>query len=760
MVMTGLWLVYLDRTFPGKDSTVSAEEKEVAQRRADLQARENAADQTFWAKEILAQACGRTFESLWDSLNASNHSLSLIAGFPVGEIVLPEWSGPDSLPHGIMRLKPTARGQSLRAEEWRQRVENLSRAGWQLDTIEFRHNRFDTDQNGRPQRSVFSFSAHLSRPAARERAMLTGDLAVDWVAERPHEPFPWVRRIDASGVEAKTRVGESPFQPVLSHSITPPGKSPYIDPLIVYDLDGDGLSEIILPAANLVYRREGKEDYKSAPLCRFPIHRLTTAIIADFDRDGGADYACANSQGLFLFKGSQQGTFEEPPREVWIANPPLENAMVLTGGDVDGDGDLDVFLAQYRVPTLGQVLRPHYYEANDGWPSHLLLDDGAGIFSEVTESWGLGAKRWRRTYCASLADLNEDGHLDLVVVSDFAGLDLYQNDGRGRFTEVTGKWVHEPHAFGMAHALADFNRDSRLDLLMIGMPSPTVDRLDHLGLRRPYSAEDAAMRSAMAYGNRVYIASADGRLEQTALNGSIARSGWSWGCSAFDFDNDSFPDVYIANGLESRQSVQDYESEFWLHDIFVDEKVDDVIATPYFMDKFSRTRGAGWSYGGYEKNRLYLNQGGESFLEIGHLAGVALEQDSRNVVADDLDGDGRMDLLLMTLEVWPETKQTLQVYRNTLNDPGHWIGFRFREEAGAPSPLGAKVMIQHQGHSTTRQIVTGDSHRSQHANTVHFGLGAAERVDRVEIRWVNGRRLTLRELAGDQYHEIHAPRGQ
>src|SRR5439155_5424377 len=118
--------------------------------------------------------------------------------------------------------------------------------------------------------------------------------------------------------------------------------------------------------------------------------------------------------------------------------------------------------------------------------------------------------------------------------------------------------------------------------------------------------------------------------------------------------------------------------------------------------------------------------------------------DSRNVVADDLDGDGRMDLLVTTPEVWPDVKQMLRVYKNTLTDRGNWIGFRFREEAGK-SPAGARVTLRYDGHSAVRQIVTGDSHRSQHANTTHFGLGKADRVDSVEIRWSNGQTLTLRE---------------
>jgi len=397
-----------------------------------------------------------------------------------------------------------------------------------------------------------------------------------------------------------------------------------------------------------------------------------------------------------------------------------------------------------------------YYDANDGHPAFLLLNDGHGNFSDATAAAGLDKKRWRRSYSGSMVDLDGDGRLDLVVVSDFAGVDLYRNDGQGHLTDVTRDWVAEPHAFGMAHALADFNADGRLDLLMIGMNSATVNRLDHLNLWRPDATEDRAMRSRMTFGNRLYLARAGGGFEQTSLNDSIARSGWSWGCGAFDFDNDGFPDVYIANGMQSNQSVRDYEPEYWLHDVYGVDSKDDSVAYLYFKRKFSRTRERDQSYGGYEKNRLYLNQRGESFLEIGHLMGVALEQDSRNVVADDLDGDGRVDLLVTTFEFWPETRQTLRVYKNTLSDSGHWIGFRFREEVGGGSPVGVQVTLRYDGRAAVRQIVTGDSYRSQHANTVHFGLGTADQVDAVEIRWSNGRTVTLREPALNRYHSIRA----
>jgi hypothetical protein len=431
--------------------------------------------------------------------------------------------------------------------------------------------------------------------------------------------------------------------------------------------------------------------------------------------------------------------------------------MALTCGDVDGDGDLDVFFAQYRVPTLGAVLKPAYHDANDSFPAYLLLNDGRGRFSDATEPSGLAPKRWRRTYSASFADLDADGHLDLLVVSDFAGAEAYRNDGRGRFTEVTAEWLGDAKGFGMAHTFVDFNADGRLDFLMIGMPSPTVDRLAHLGLTRPGEAEDPEMRKRMACGNRLFLARPVGGFAQPPLNDPLARSGWAWGASAADFDNDGWPDVYIANGHQSTRSVREYEPEFWLHDLYVDDAIEGAIAGAYLFRKFDRTRGQGWSYGGYEKNRLYLGRPGRGTIEVGHLFGVALEEDSRNVVTEDLDGDGAPDLLVTTFEVWPRDRQTLRVYRNRLADRGNWIGFECRAPGRAGLPVGTRILLKTAGKSYAQQVVTGDSHRSQHSGRVHFGLGGATVVDRVEIRWPDGQMTVLNQPPINRWHALCPP---
>jgi hypothetical protein len=739
------------------DQISSRSVNEAKARIAKLEADEARVDQTFWAKEILAQHCGHTIDLLWDSLNAATNKLEMLAAFPVGQLLLGKWEHTVTLPHGIELRLPGGLGPTLASSDWLGLLNGFAQQGWSLVQTEFRHNRFDPSETGIPKQSQYYFCAHLTNSLKPAHAMLEGDLLVDWAGEPPGTNLAQITRIDASRLTIKTRMGAPAFQPLLVDSLVPIEKAYSIDPLLVYDLDQDGFPEIILPAKNLVYKRQPDSSYKTELLCAQAPGLIFTALLANFDKDGWVDLLCAKFEGLILFRGSPNGRFDQPGQIVWSAQPHLKHAMVLTSGDIDHDGDLDVFLAQYKVPTLGQLLKPHYYDANDGFPSYLLVNDGMGGFADVTSASGLLVKRWRRTYSASFVNLDNDRHLDLAIVSDFAGLDLYRNDGHGRFSDMTSPWISDSQAFGMAHCLADFNTDGSLDLLMIGMNSATVDRLDHLRLTRPGPIGDPTMRTRMTYGNRLYLGRSAGGFEQTTFNDSIARSGWSWGCSAFDFDNDSFPDVYVANGHETKQTARDYEGEFWLHDLYVDSSVDDATATAYFDAKRARTRGQlGWSYGGYERNRLFLNQSGQSFVEAAHLVGISLPQDSRNVVATDLDLDGRVDLLVTTFEVWPDIKQTLHIYKNTLPETGNWIGLRFWGAGPGRSPLGARVTIRSGGHDAINQIVAGDSYRSQHPTTVHFGLGKVGRVEQARIQWPDGEETSLQDPEVNRYHLIPA----
>jgi hypothetical protein len=134
------------------------------------------------------------------------------------------------------------------------------------------------------------------------------------------------------------------------------------------------------------------------------------------------------------------------------------------------------------------------------------------------------------------------------------------------------------------------------------------------------------------------------------------------------------------------------------------------------------------------------------------LFNVALELDSRNVVATDLDADGRVDLLLTHYEPWPQPKQTIRIYKNLVESQSNWIGFRFRE-SGGQSPIGTSVTVRYGHRASIRQLMTGDSHRSQHPAALHFGLGP-DQVESVEIRWPDGKTFHLRQPEVNRYHWI------
>ena len=304
----------------------------------------------------------------------------------------------------------------------------------------------------------------------------------------------------------------------------------------------------------------------------------------------------------------------------------------------------------------------------------------------------------------------------------------------------------------MSHAIGDLNGDGRPDVLMLGMDSPVAERMDAGGWNRPGFDRISSVRAAMTFGNRLLIGTGTGlAAAPDPLARALARTGWSWGAALADFDNDRGLDLAVAAGHETRASTRDYERQFWRHDLYVAGSTNDPAAELYFKTATGRRRADGASYGGWQQSSLRLNNGGSDFADVAWLLGVAVPDDCRNLVAEDLDGDGRVDLILTTASAWPARRQRLLIFHNELVTTNHWIGFRL--DGGMASPIGARVELTDTAGRQVRWIVAGDSYRSQSAGTAHFGLGTNQPID-ATIVWPNGHTTHLDRPARDAWHRV------
>jgi enediyne biosynthesis protein E4 len=153
----------------------------------------------------------------------------------------------------------------------------------------------------------------------------------------------------------------------------------------------------------------------------------------------------------------------------------------------------------------------------------------------------------------------------------------------------------------------------------------------------------------------------------------------------------------------------------------------------------------GHNLSAYERKRAYLNVGGQTFLEISHLTGADNDGDGRSVVAADFGNTGRLDLIVRQVSGGP-----LLLYENRFPQR-HYLKVSLRGRPSNRSGVGARLTAVVRGRRLVREMYPSNTYRSQAPNLVHFGLGDAEVVERLVIRWPSGRVQELRGLKADRH---------
>ena len=528
------------------------------------------------------------------------------------------------------------------------------------------------------------------------------------------------------------------FVDITAHSgitfqhVTSPEKKYLIESMaggvLLLDYDGDGWLDIYFTNAPTVDMALRGQKAKSA-LYRnnhdgtftdmtdkagvgFPCWAIGGAV-ADYNNDGWPDILVTCEEGLVLYRNNGDGTFSDVTKAAGLTDPRWSTGAAFA--DYDGDGFADLMVTRYvefdlhHLPQFGVGATCRFRgipvqcgpRGMKGLGDSLYRNNGDGTFTDVSRSAGLDDAPRYYGLGLSWSDFNDDGRPDLFVADDSTPSYLYRNDGNGRFTDVSyisGTAVSSDggETAGMGVAICDFNHTGRFSIHMTNF-------------------ED---QSNSLYRNDGDLAFSDVAYAAGVGQPSIPFMGWGTGC--VDFDNDGWADLFVVNGHVYPQV--------------------DALA-------------AGMKY--KQRKLVFLNLRNGKFADVSNQAGEAVKtpQSSRGAAFGDLDNDGRVDVVVENIDGAP------LILHNEGPAENHWIGLQLIGTRSNRLAIGAKVRVVAGTMEQVDEVRSGGSYLSQNDLRLHFGLGAALKADRVEIRWPSGGTQTLSNLSAGRYYVVKEGQG-
>jgi len=331
----------------------------------------------------------------------------------------------------------------------------------------------------------------------------------------------------------------------------------------------------------------------------------------------------------------------------------------------------------------------------------------------VTAKIGFKLSGW--TLDLGHGDANNDGWDDLYIACDFGTDRFFLNNGDGTFTDKTETAIGFDTKKGMNADWGDYDNDGFLDIYVTNIT-------------------DDYMRE----GNFLWHNNGNLTFTDVARENGVHDTGWGWGAKFLDYDNDGWLDLYVVNGWVSAGK------DSYVPDIF------NMVTKPGidFADARNWPPMGNKSLSGYQKKRLFHNEGGTGFKNEAARHGVDSVRDGRGIAVADFDNDGRLDLFIANANSEP------YLYRNTQTTGNHWAQFLLEGTKSNRGAVGAQVRVTAGGKTLLGFVNGGNGFGAQSTARVHFGLGAASTIDRVEIRWPSGAKQILEKLGADHIYKV------
>jgi hypothetical protein len=442
------------------------------------------------------------------------------------------------------------------------------------------------------------------------------------------------------------------------------------------------------------------------------------AAVGDYDNDGWPDIYVSNFGKNRLYRNNHDGTFTDVAEAAGVTLGGWSTGA--TWGDYDHDGLLDLFVPGYvkfdpeHPPISGQGGLPAGFcqfrgvevmcgpRGLPGEGDHLFHNNGDGTFTDVSARAGVSDPKGYYGFASVFVDVDDDGWLDLAVANDSVPKYLYRNKHDGTFEDISymsGFALNDDgrEQAAMGIAVGDYNRDGKVDFYITNFSDDynTLYRNDG-----DQSFSDVSRRVGIATLTIPFL---------------------GWGTGFLDYDNDGWPDLFVANG----HVYPGVDKQDW---------------------------GTTWA----QRPLLLRNVNGTKFEEVPPAtgSGLAAVVTGRGAAFGDLFNDGHIDVVINNMDAGPT------LLRNVVKNVNHWLTFKLVGERKSPrDSIGAKVFVTAGGARQRGDVFSGGSYASSSDQRVHFGIGTATKVDRVEIYWPSGIKQDIAVPGTDRIYTVVEGKG-